>query len=267
MKSVTSISKRVFTTALLGSALLGTTMVHAEDALEHIMKSKTIKIAIPTDYPPYGSIGTDMQPRGLDIDMANLIAKSLGAKAELIPVISANRVPYLQTGKADLVVSTLGKTEERAKVIDFTSAYSPYYQAIFAPKNIEIKKWSDLVGKSVAVVRGGMEDQVLATVVPPGVDVKRFEDNNATVTAFVTGRTQVLAASTVVAADIMKNKPDLNAEFKLLLKNSPNYIGVAKGQDALKNKVNDIIAKAKADGELDALSKKWLNSPAGNLPE
>lgn len=263
---MTSKSRRVFSLGLVSVAIFGAAAVHAQSALDGILKSKTIKIAIPTDYPPYGFVGPDMQPQGLDIDMAKLIAAKLGVKPELVSVISANRVPYLQTGKAQLVISTLGKNPDREKVIDFTSAYSPYFQAVFAPKSLHIKAWSDLVGKSVAVVRGGLEDQELVKVIPPGVDVKRFEDNNATVAAFVTGQTQVIATGASVAAEIISKNPKLNAEYKLLLKDSPNFIGVPKGDEALKNKVNEIIAQAKASGELDALSKKWLGRPAGNLP-
>ncbi len=66
--------------------------------------------------------------------MANYIAAKLGVKVELVPVTSANRIPYLQTKKADLVISTLGKNPEREKVIDFTAAYSPFFQAVFAAK-------------------------------------------------------------------------------------------------------------------------------------
>ncbi|PAS93878.1 MAG: amino acid ABC transporter substrate-binding protein, partial [Candidatus Dactylopiibacterium carminicum] len=99
----------------------------AQDALSGVLKSKTLKIGIPTDYPPYGFAGLDMKPQGLDIDMANLVAEKLGVKAELIPVVSANRIPYLQTKKVDVIISTLGKNEERAKVIDFSHAYAPFY--------------------------------------------------------------------------------------------------------------------------------------------
>ena len=266
MRSVASASKRTFSLGLAALAFFGAGAAHAQDALEGILKTKTVKIAIPTDYPPYGSVGVDMQPQGLDIDMAKLVASKLGAKLELVPVTSANRIPYLQTGKAHLVISTLGKNAEREKVIDFCAAYSPYFQAIFASKDLSIKKWDDLAGKSVSVVRGGMEDLELAKVTPSGVDVKRFEDNNATVAAFVAGQTQVIATGASVAAQMMQKNPKLNTEYKLLLKDSPNFVGVAKGQDALKIKVNEIIAEARGNGTLDGLSKKWLGRPAGDLP-
>ena len=240
---------------------------HAQTALDDIMKSKAIKIAVPTDYPPYGFVGTDLQPQGLDVEMARYIAARLGARVELVPVTSANRIPYLQTKKADLVISTLGKNPEREKVIDFTVAYSPFFQAVFAPKSMAIASFADLSGKTVGVTRGAMEDQELAKVAPAGVDVKRFEDNNATVAAFVSGQVQVIATGASVAGNMMARNPQLGTEYKLLLKDSPNFIGVAKGEDALRGKVNEIILAAKKAGDIDAMAKKWLGRPAGNLPE
>ena len=65
---------------------------------------------------------------------------------------------------------------------------------------------------------------------------------------------------------MMQKNPQLGAEYKLLIKDSPNFIGVAKGEDALRLKVNEIIAKAKAAGDLDKMSQKWLGRPAGDLP-
>jgi polar amino acid transport system substrate-binding protein len=70
-----------------------------------------------------------------------------------------------------------------------------------------------------------------------------------------------------VAGNMMARNPQLNTEYKLLLKDSPNFIGVAKGEDALRTKVNEIILAAKKAGDIDAMAKKWLGRPAGTLPE
>ena len=245
---------------MLGSA-------HAQSALEGIQKSKLIKIAIPTDFPPYGFVGIDLKPQGLDIDMANYIAAKMGVGIELLPVSSPNRIAYLQTKKADLVISTLGKNAEREKVIDFTAAYSPYFQALFASKTLAVKSMNDLAGKSIAVTRGALEDQELTKVAPASADIKRFEDNNATVSAFVSGQTQLLATGASVAGNMMQRNPQLGAEYKLLLKDSPNFIGVAKGEDALRLKVNAIIADAKKSGDIEKMAQKWLGRGAGQLPD
>jgi polar amino acid transport system substrate-binding protein len=249
--------------ALLATA---TPLVQAQSALDDVLAKKLITIAIPTDFPPYGFVGTDLKPQGLDIDMANLIAAKLGVKAELVPVTSANRIPYLQTKKADLVISTLGKNPEREKVIDFTAAYSPFFQAVFAAKTLSVKGPVDLAGKTVGVTRGAIEDMELSKLAPPTADVKRFEDNNATVSAFVSGQVQTIATGASVAGNMMARNPQLGTEFKFVLKDSPNFIGVGKGEDKLRLKVNEIIAAAKASGEIDAMAKKWLGRPAGELP-
>ena len=132
---------------VLGAALaaLGASASHAQAALDEILARKAITIAIPTDFPPYGFVGTDLKPQGLDIDMANYIGAKLGARVELVPVTSANRIPYLQTKKAHLVISTLGKNPDREKVIDFTAAYSPFFQAVFASKSLNVKSFGDHV--------------------------------------------------------------------------------------------------------------------------
>ncbi len=260
------LNKRHFSLALACAALLGAAAAHAQTALDDVLKSKVLKVAVQTDSAPYGFVGTDLKPIGLDIDMANYIGKKLGVAVELVPVVSASRIPALQTRKADLVIATLGKNPDREKVIDFASAYSPFFQAVFGPKNMPVKSFADLAGKSVGVTRGAMEDQELGKVAPAGVDTKRFEDNNATIAAFVSGQVQFVALGASVAGNMMTKNPQLSSEYKLLLKESPNFIGVAKGEDKLKAKVNEIVAEAKKTGELDTLAKKWLGRPAGDLP-
>jgi polar amino acid transport system substrate-binding protein len=238
----------------------------AQTALDDVMTKKLILIAVPTDSAPYGFVGTDLAPQGLDVDMANLIGAKLGVKVELVPVTSANRIPYLQTKKADLVISTLGKNPDREKVIDFTSAYSPFFQAVFGPKSLVVKTPADLAGKTVGVTRGAMEDLEVGKIAPPGVDIKRFEDMNGTVSAYAAGQVQLMGVGASVAGNFMAKNPNVSTEFKLLLKDSPNFIGVAKGEDKLRLKVNDIIADAKKSGELNKMAMKWLGRPLGELP-
>lgn len=249
----------------LGFGLAAT--VQAQHALDQVMKAKEIKIAIPTDFPPYGFVGPDLKPQGLDVDMANYIGQKMGVNVELVVVTSANRIPYLQTKRADLVISTLGKNPERMAVIDFTSAYSPFFQGVFGPKSMSIKTFADLAGKSISVTRGAIEDQELTKVAPEKADLKRFEDNNATVSAYTSGQVNLIATGVSVAENMMQRTPQMGTEFKLLLKDSPNFVGVAKGEDALRAKVNEIIAAGIVAGDLNKMSEKWLKRPSGDLPK
>jgi len=258
--------KRTFALALALGSFLAAGAAHAQTALDDVLKAKEIKIAIPTDFPPYGFVGTDLKPQGLDIDVAGYIAAKLGVKVELLPVTTSNRIPYLQTRKADLVISTLGKNPEREKVIDFTVAYSPFFIAVFAPKATAVKSPADLAGKSISVTRGSVDDMELTKVAPAGTELRRFEDNNATVSAYLAGQVQLLATSAQVAGAMMAKNPQLGTEFKFVLKDSPNYIGVGKGEDKLREKVNEILLEGRRNGDLDKMAVKWLGRPAGDLP-
>jgi polar amino acid transport system substrate-binding protein len=137
---------------------------------------------------------------------------------------------------------------------------------VFAPKSMSVKSWADLDGKTVSVTRGAMADTELGKVISPNVSVRRFEDHVGTVSAFVSGQVQVIATSAAEGGVIMKQNPKLNAEYKLLLKDSPNYIGVNKGETALRDRLNAIVLEAKKNGEIDKLSTKWLGRAAGDLP-
>lgn len=249
-----------FITATAVAASLVSTTAQA-DVLESVQKAGVLKVAVPQDFPPFGSVGSDLKPQGYDIDMAELIAKELGVKVELIPVTSTNRIPYLTTGKADVVISSLGKNPDRAKVIDFSDAYAPFFNGVFGQKDAKVAKADDLSGKVVGVTRGSVEDLELTKIAPKDVTIKRFEDNNGTISAYLTGQVQLVATGNVVAAAVNK-MTDLRAlSSKFLIKNSPCYVGVNKGEAALLAKVNSIIAKAKSDGSLEAISQKWLQQP------
>lgn len=238
----------------------------ADTLLQHILSTKTIRVAVPTDYAPYGFVGPDMQAEGIDIDTAKLVADKLDVKLELVPVTAPTRVAYLQTGKADITISSLGKTPEREKVIDYSIAYAPFFDAVFGKKELPVKNFDDMNGKTISVTRSSMQDQEVSTRAP-GAVIHRYEDNNSTVQAFLSGQTQMMAIGTTVAAAMQKQHPGMDLGLKAILSNSPCYIGVPKGNPDLVAKLNTILRNAKADGTINAISLKWLGAPAGNLPE
>lgn len=244
---------------MAGTALFGVSVACAQALLEEIVRQKRIRIGVPIDLPPFGSLGSDQQPQGLDIDIAKLIAAKLGVKAQLVPVPSGQRVLWLQERRVDLVVSTLGKTAEREKLIDFGNDYSSFYLMVFGPRSIAVSAPADLKGKSVAVTRGSVEDGELTKLAVADVDIKRFDDNAATLAAYAHRKTQLLAAGITAATALGIRHPQLEVEIKFTLKESRNYIGVPKGETKLRDKVNGILEQAKNDGELRRLTAKWFS--------
>ncbi|KDE40178.1 ABC-type amino acid transport/signal transduction system, periplasmic component/domain [Nitrincola lacisaponensis] len=251
---------------LASIAAVGVTLSLSAQAnlLSEIEDRGVIRVAVPQDFPPFGSVGTDLQPRGYDIDMANYIGEQLGVSVELITVTSANRIPYLQTGRADLVISSLGKNEERERAIDFSNAYAPFFLGVFGNSDIEVSSPEDLSGHTVGVTRGAVEDMELEKVLPADAMLQRFEDNNTTLSAYLSGQVQLIATGNLVATEIAERRPNQAPVTKFMLRDSPCYIGLKKGEAELQARVNEIIAQALEDGTLNRISETWLRAP---LPE
>ena len=246
---------------LLAAALFCSATVARADALDDIQKHGVLRVAVPQDFPPFGSVNADLKPQGLDIDVATLVAKKLGVKVELVPVTSANRIPYLQTKKVDRVISSMGKNPEREKVIDFSAAYAPFFNGVFGPADQKIAGPADLNGKTIGVTRGSVEDLELSKIAPAGTTIKRYEDNNGTISAFLSNQVQLVATGNVIAAAIITKNPPKKPETKFLIKDSPCYIGLNKDEKKLLDKLNAILVDVKKDGELNALTEKWLGLP------
>jgi len=243
---------------------LGLTALHTPaqaDQLADIQQRGVLRVAVPQDFPPFGSIGPDLKPRGLDIDTAQLMADKLHVKLEVTPVNSTNRIPFLTTGKVDLVISSLGKNPDREKVIDFSKAYAPFYLGVFGPKDAAISTPAQLAGKTISVTRGSIEDLALSDVAPKDATIKRFEDNNSTIAAYLAGQSDLIASGSVVMKVIGARNPAKEPVLKVKLKDSPVYIGLNKNEPALKAKVDAIIDEARADGTLSKNSEKWLGDP------
>ncbi|HWB52322.1 MAG TPA: transporter substrate-binding domain-containing protein [Stellaceae bacterium] len=245
-------------------ALLAPAAANAAGALEHILKDGVVRIAIPDNFSPFGTLGPDMKPQGYDVDMAVLLAEGLGVKPELVTVASSERIPQLAGHKVDLVVSTLGKDDEREKLIDFSIAYAPFFSAVFGPASLSVAKPDDLAGKTIAVTRDTVEDGVLTRLAPAGAVIKRYDDNARTQVAFLSNQAELIATGNAVAGDVLTQSLVKKTVLKFVLRNSPCFVGVAKDEPDLLAKVNGIIAAARHDGRLDRISRQWLKAPLGD---
>lgn len=160
---------------LLGAAALGTGMAHA-DQLDTIMAAKKIRVAIDMAVPPYSMKDDKLKLIGSDVETAELLAKDLGLELEFVPTVLSNRVPFLQTGKADIVVASLSVTPEREKVIDFSVPYAQILAVVAGPKGVQINGFDDLKGKRVATTRGSNNDKVVTTGAKDA-QVVRYDDD------------------------------------------------------------------------------------------
>ena len=255
---------KVLVAALVTGGLLVAGPAQAD--LSEILEAGTVKVAIPENFPPFGSLGAEGEYVGYDVDVAKLIAKDLGVKIELVPVTSKQRIPFLETGKVDLVISSMGANPGRAKSIWFSSAYAPFFSGAFAKDSMAISSVKDLAGKKVGLTGGTLEDLEVTKMAPKSAEIIRFGDNAATLAAYVSGQVDVLVTGNTVAAKLSKDNPDLKIETKFIIKESPAFIGIKKGDFDLLQWVNVFILHKTLGGNLDALSRKWLGQKLPPLP-
>jgi polar amino acid transport system substrate-binding protein len=235
-------------------------------AIDSIIARGVIRIGVPEDLPPFGAPGDDGKLQGYDIDVANLLAKELGVRAELRPKRSGNRVASLLAHEVDLVVANLGVNPERAKSIAFSAPYAPFFSGVFGAPGVVATGPAELRGKRIAVTRDSLEDKELSAMLPQGAEVVRLDDNRATMDAFLAGRVDLVATGNVVIAEQLRRQPEKPIERKFVIRQSPASIGVPRDQPHLLNWINVFIFHKKLTGELDSLARRWFGEPLPLLP-
>ena len=257
--------KRTFVAiAVAAAALIGLSHAANADALDDIKKAGKIRIAIDLGVPPYGMTDAQMQPTGLDVEAAKALAKDWGLQFELVPTTGASRIPSLQTGKADLVISSLSYTAERAKVIDFSLAYAVLRTVIAAPKSVNVKSLAELDGKTVGTVRGTTHDTQLTKEGPKGMKLVRYEDDATEGQAFLSGQVDIFSTAEMLVPQLDKKNPARQVEVKFVLDSFKLCIGVKKGEERLVAEVNKWVLANIKNGTLNGLNKKYFGS---DLPE
>jgi polar amino acid transport system substrate-binding protein len=252
--------KSIFRSSLLAAALLAGATAAQADAIDDITAAGQLNVGVFADFPPFSSASADMSLKGYDMDVAQHIADTLKVKLNPVAVTGQNRIPYLTEKRVDLLMS-VGSSKEREQVIDFAAAYAPYYIAVIGPAALEVKGKDDLGGKSIAVNRGTLEDTSLTEAAPATADIKRFDNYNAVIQAFISGQTQLMVVGNDVGAQVLARQEELKPEQKFQLLTSPSHIGLNKNEERLKKAINDAVAAMLADGKLNASSEAWLKTP------
>ena len=243
-------------------------MVHFDparaDALDEIHARGTLRVAVPQDFAPFGSVGSSMHLEGVDIEVSALVAKALGAKLEMVPVTMENRISALREKKVDLIISALGKNAEREKQIDFSQSYSPYNNSVYGVAAIKVDGPADLAGKTIGVTRSTLEDLMITKSAPPSATIKRYDDNNSLLSAYLSTEVALIGTGDFAAAKIADilppgapNKPIL----KYVIHESACHIGLNKDEPKLLAKIDGVLTEAKKNGELNAIMQKWLHVP------
>ncbi|MDQ6596056.1 transporter substrate-binding domain-containing protein [Bacillus salipaludis] len=221
---------------------------------------KVYKIGVDTTYPPFEyKDGNDY--KGIDIDLINAIAKNQGFKIELNPMDFGGIIPAMQANQLDVAIAGMSITDERKKVVDFST---PYFDAgltvVVKKDNSTIKSVNDLKGKTVAVKKGTTGAKYAQDNTSKlGIKVVQFNDSPAMFQEVSNGNADALIEDYPVISYAIAQK-DLGLKIVGDRLNGDQYgIAVLKGQNKdLIEKINKGLAELKKDGTYDKIVKSYL---------
>lgn len=223
---------------------VGSTMAELAEAGE-------ITIGTKFDQPLFGLIGPDGNPVGFDVEIGKMIASELGIADDdinWVETVSANREPFIQDGRVDIVVATYTINDDRKQVVDFAGPYYVAGQSLLVRADDDsIDGPEDLAGKTVCSVDGSTPAATIASEFP--------EANLVTFAAYTdcldpvrNRQADALTTDNVILAGYVAESPD---DFKVVgepFTEEPYGIGLAKGDDEFRNWINDVLEESFEDG-------------------
>lgn len=255
---------KVATVALTTAfALLGTANAQS---IEDITQRGKLLVAIDTTYAPFGTINENMEPDGFEVELAKQMAAALGVTAEVVPVNTANRIPVLLTNKADITLSTLTITPQRAAQVMFSIPYSGVKFQIISEKSRELKAPADLAKLKVGVIRGGAAETPLNAIAPEGTTIVQFDDVAGCVQGLLSGQVDAIAEGWLLPAKMNETAGSEKYESKFDLAEAHYGMAVRRGSFDLLQWLNTFIYTYKTNGKLAALHEKYIQLPLPNLP-
>lgn len=221
----------------------------APGSLAAIKQAGTIKIGIFADDAPFCYQDSDGTFKGYDVELGKRIAKELlgdESKITWVTVDPANRIPYLQTDKVDLMLADFTVTDERAKSVDFTLPYEKVSIGVVSPEKAPITSVDQLKGKTLAVTTGTTEDAYFSKL--SDINVIKIDAITDGFQALVSGRAAAFSQDNTLVLSWAKKNPGYVVGIKEL--GNKDYIAgaVKKGNTELLDYVNNLI-KGKLNDE------------------
>lgn len=248
----------VATTAVL--CLLGAASASA-DVLDDVRKKGVLVVGTKADYRPFGHLDPSGKIVGFEPDLAADVAKRLGVKLELVPVVASNRIQFLQQGRIDMMLATMSDTPERRKIVDIIEPN--HYGSgtnVLAPKSAGLKNWEALRGKKVCLIQGAFYNKELQEKY--GVEGVAFPGTAEAYSALKNGNCVAFAYDDTAIIGEMQ-KPEWSAHEMPLdsILFVPWGLAVKQGEKAFADMLSKTAAEWHKSGYIQELEKKWGIKP------
>jgi len=227
--------------------------------VEAIKAKGKLVVALNPEFAPFEYqklVDGKNQIVGSDVELAKAIAKELGVEVELSPMSFDNVLASLDSGKADLAISGVSKTEERSQVYDFSIPYYTSKNKVIVRKSelTNYQSVKDLAQKKVGAQKGSIQE-TLAKETLQNSSLVSLPKNGNLITDLKSGQLDAVIFEEPVAKGFVENNPDLAiAEFDFDNDKEDSYaVAMKKDSKELKEAVDKTIQKLKDSGELDKL--------------
>jgi ABC-type amino acid transport substrate-binding protein len=228
----------------------GTTMAKLQQKGE-------ITVGVKFDVPPFGFKNPQTgDVEGFDVDVGKAVADELGVKPKFIEAISDNRIPFLQQGTVDLILSTMTINAERDQEIDFSEPYYVARGSILVPKDSPIKGIDDLAGRRVCTALGSTYEATLREKAPKSE--RKLVDSYSECFELIQNKAvHAISTDDVILAGMIIQDPNLKLVGGALT-TEPYGAGIKEGDTEFQRFVSGVIAKMKSDRRWARLYDKWV---------
>ena len=132
------------------------------DTWNKVMSAGKIVVGVKADYKPWGFRNADGSLVGMEIDMAQNVADTMGVELELVAVQSSNRMQFLEQGKIDLMIATMSDRADRREIVGIVGPN--YYTSgtnLLAPDALSFTEWEQIRDKPVCGKQGAFYNQIV----------------------------------------------------------------------------------------------------------
>ncbi|QXI25902.1 transporter substrate-binding domain-containing protein [Pseudomonas vanderleydeniana] len=233
-----------FLPTVLGALLAfgASAAAQADATLDKIQQRHKLVVGVVLSGGPFGSIDPATQdPRGLNVDLANALGKDLGVAVELIPVLPANRVQFLQQGKVDLLIANMEWTQERDALLGHVP--TPFYKiggTAALPKDSRITRWEDLKGQSVCTSQGSSYVKPLSEL---GADIKAFKSSSESLLALRGNNCVAAVHDSTLINPLLASNPEWK-DYRALtpdLNPAPSVIWTRTGETDTQKRLDSVV--------------------------
>lgn len=239
----------------------------AQTTLERILKEKKIRITAEVTSPPFGILDASGQPDGSEIATARQLAKDLGVELEFVQVKAPDRIPALLAGRADVAISSLSITLDRAKTVAFANPHGALSIVITGPKSVAIKGAADLAGKKIGITRATLEEATVPRSAPAGANIVFFDDIGVTIQALISGQIDAAGMSAFAAKSIRDRNPRAELEDKYTVTTAYYAAAVRPADHDLRQWINTWVFINKQNGVLGQIYEKHTGVKLVELPQ